>query len=171
MCEPVSLMMAAGTLISMVGQVKAGMDQKKMANYQARVADVNAQNALAIGASEEERIRREGRRVRQNQKAQIAAAGLDVTAGSPLLLQVNAAEETELAALDARLSGQMTADQQTRDAAVRRAEGKLAFTNALFGAASTAFKGGGSVGQRGGFDGLFQPSGGIQNSGLVWPGV
>lgn len=149
MCEP-TILLAAATGLSAVGQIQAGAQQAKLAKYQAKVEEAHAQQATAIAASEEERIRREGRRVRQQQLAQLAAAGLDPTTGSPLLLAVEAAEETELAALDARFSGRLQADEAGRRAALSRAEGRIAKTQGYFGAART-IAGGAYAGAKAGY--------------------
>lgn len=156
MCDPVSAIAIGSAALSAAGQINAGMQQKKLAKYQARAAEVEAQNATALAAEEESRTRRAGRRLLQDQRAQLAAAGLDPDAGSPLLLAVEAAEETELAALDARLSGRLASDERRRDATLRRAEGRLAFVNSLFGAVGTVGK---AVGRRAAEAGWFDSQG------------
>lgn len=172
MCDPIvgPVLMVAAAGMAMVGQIQAGKQQKKLSNFQAQVDEVNAANAKDIATSEEERIRRQGYRVRAEQRAAIAGAGLDIASGSPLLLQVQAAEETELAALDARVSGNLQFDAGRRAAALRRAEGRLAYSSALFkgisGFGRSVAGGANAANDLGLFD-----SGGGGSSLDVWPGV
>lgn len=86
MCDPVSMM--AMTAASAGMQAAGAYSESKAARaghkYNARIADVQAQDALMRGETEVQRQNMRTRQLKGTQRAAMAAAGLDITEGSAL---------------------------------------------------------------------------------------
>ena len=78
MADPVTLALiaGAGAAVSTAGQFQQQRGQQKIAQYQADVAENNRKTAIAQGAEEETRLRREQRRRIGAQRAGLAEAGI-----------------------------------------------------------------------------------------------
>jgi hypothetical protein len=106
----VSTLFSAGSQIKAGGQAKkAGELEQQAANAQAdlsdwnaKVADLQAEDAIQRGAEEEARLRRGVRQLVGAQRAGFAADGVDVGFGSALDVQADTAEQGELDALTIR---------------------------------------------------------------------
>lgn len=156
MCDPITAMMVAGSAIGAYGQIQAGNAASAAANYQAQVATMNAgfaekraQDALMRGQEEEERVRREGGQLQGQQTAQMAAAGVDLSFGSPLDVLIDTSMGIELDAMRTRRNAALEAEDFDRqawnyraDAGMSRAEGKNAKTAGYIGAAGSILSGG-----------------------------
>lgn len=159
MCDPISLMTAAATGLSAVGQIQAGNAAASAAQANAVVQERNAirseqqaKDAIMRGQLEEERKRREGAQIIGSQKARSSAANLDIGYGSPMDAIISTAANIELDALTIRESARREADDfemqaynQRAGAAIGRAEGKNAKTSAFIGAGSSILSGGAKI--------------------------
>lgn len=109
MCEPATLtaltlaLTAASTGVGVAGAIQGGKQAQASANYQAQLADINAQNADKAARDAQERGEREavkhGRDVanlRGRQLNAFASQGLDVGFGTPL----DTAGDTDLLAAE-----------------------------------------------------------------------
>ncbi len=83
-------------------QYGAGQAAGEVGAFNARVADAQADDAIARGKRDEDRHRRDVGRFIGSQRAALAAAGVDVDVGSALDLQLDTAEQGELDALTIR---------------------------------------------------------------------
>jgi hypothetical protein len=148
---------AAGTAVDVYGRVKAGKaeqaagaaaqaaanDQADLSDYNAEVADLQAQDALARGAEQESRYRTQVRAAISTQRATLAANDVAVGFGSAADVQADAAYLGELDALTIRTNAareawgyQVQAADLHRQAAITRKTGVAAA--AAGGARATA---------------------------------
>jgi hypothetical protein len=76
----------AGTGLSAVGMYNQQQTQKKVAENNAKTADINAQSALAAGERDAQAVQRRASGVEGAQRARMAANGLDISEGTPASL-------------------------------------------------------------------------------------
>lgn len=141
-----------GTAVSMYGQKKAG-DAAKAAGesaaqqqeFNARVAELQADDALARGLDEESRFRTSVRGLIGSQRAGFAGQGVDVGVGSAADVQADAAYLGELDSLQIRANAEreawgyrVEASDRRMAADVARKGGQAAQTASRWGMASTA---------------------------------
>ena len=90
MCEPSTIMAVvavASAAFSARTQVKQGKYQKGVAEYNARVAENEAEETRRIGVEEENIQRQRTAELLSRQRAQLGAAGVELGTGSALQLQ------------------------------------------------------------------------------------
>lgn len=147
MCDPVTLLMIAGGVASAGGSLFSGAAGNKANKLNAEIARGNAETLtrqagierelaelpLLKGAFETAKLRRAGARVMGGQFAGFQAAGLDPTAGSPLLVQASTAAQIEV------------------DAALIDAQAQLDHASALSKVARTLGEATGQFGSAAGF--------------------
>jgi hypothetical protein len=172
----------AGAAISAIGQWRAGRQAKEagvaqrraaekqaeILDFNAHVADLQAQDAIERGQQEESRFRQGVRLMMGEQRAGIAASGIDVGFGSAVDVQADTAYLGELDALTLRQNAmreawghKVSAVELRKRGKVAREEGvmlegagRAAQTAARVGAISGAVLTGGSLlAQRYGFGG------------------
>lgn len=108
MCEPTTLaILAAGTAVvggaqKALAATRAAREQAAIEESNAVIAERAATDAMARGAVAEGRARLRGGLLQGHQRAQYAAAGVDVSSGSPLDVVASTAATTELDAEIAR---------------------------------------------------------------------
>ena len=130
-----------GTGLSAFGQYRAGQAQQGAYNYNAQVAESEA-GVARVGAAREEEIHREKlNRLIGTQKALYAAAGVDISSGSPLLTFMETAEEGEKEAQYIRYGGEVEATSKLNEAKLNRYYGKQASRAGTIGAGSTFLTG------------------------------
>lgn len=167
------LLAGVGTATSVYGQVKAGQataaagkateaaanDQAELDLYNAKVADLQAKDAIERGAEEENRFRTEVRGAIGAQRAAIAGNNVDVSYGSAVDVQADAARLGELDALTIRTNAareswgySVQAEDLRREADITRKSGANAAaaarsgrTAAFIGAGTTALTGASSL--------------------------
>jgi hypothetical protein len=182
-------LLVAGTATKVAGQVKAGNAAERageaeqqakeaegqLADYNASVAQLQAQDAVARGAQEESRFRSGVRGLAGSQKAGFAAGNVDVGFGSAVDVQADTAFLGELDALTIRTNAareawgyKVQAEDLTRRGQIARMEGaqareagKAAKSGSRWATAGSILEGASgavSIGQRYGF-GSGAPSG------------
>lgn len=109
MCDLVTALTIGSTLIGGAGAIQQGQAQAASARYNAQVAEMNARmadraakDALERGKLEEQKQREKTAQILGQQRAGMAANGLDLTFGSPLDTLVDTATLGELDALTIR---------------------------------------------------------------------
>ncbi len=84
---------AAGSLagaISSAGAMRAqGEYQRQQYEFNARIAELQAQDAMDRGDKEASHIRKKGNQIQGAQRAALAAQGIDISSGSALDVQVD----------------------------------------------------------------------------------
>ena len=88
MCEPATLALfaagtaAASTAVTTATAYQGARNQKAVANYNAQIAEQNAQDAERQGDEEASKVRRQYAQVGGQQRAGFAAKGIDFESGS-----------------------------------------------------------------------------------------
>lgn len=128
MCEPATIIAGITAVVSAAGAIQSGNAQKKMAEYNAQVAE-------AQGKYNAERQQDRARRLLAQGRVNIAKSGIQVS-GSPLDVLTDNAMNAELD----RLAILRSADSK---AAMSRMEGSAAQQAGYFGAATSLLSGAG----------------------------
>ena len=85
MCEPTTIALGvalAGTAVSAYGAYQQGQTQKKIANYNAKVGELNADDAIQRGAIAADQQRAKVRQILGTQRAVMGASGAEVGSGT-----------------------------------------------------------------------------------------
>lgn len=152
-------LLAGGTAVSARGQVKAGRAAREAGEaeagrleYNARIADLQAEDALLRGTEEEQRFRSTVRGLIGSQRAGFAGQGVDIARGSAVDVQADAAYLGELDALTIRSNAQREAwgyrvqgEDLRLGAGVARRGGRAAQTAGRVAAAGTILGTGSSL--------------------------
>ena len=156
MCELTTMLMIGSTVMGAAGAVQQGKAANASAQYNAQVADVNAKlseiqarDAVARGAIDEQQQRMKTSLTLGQQRAAMAANGVDLKFGSPLDALVDTATMGELDALTIRTNTY----REERDirqqglnaqgqASMMRAEGAAAKSGGYLSAMGTVLGGG-----------------------------
>lgn len=101
MCTGVEVALLVAAAASAAGTVAQGKEARRQAGLQAEIADRQAARARQEAEVEAAAIRRQRSRDAAALRARLAASGIDVSTGSPLLALESQAADTELAALSA----------------------------------------------------------------------
>jgi hypothetical protein len=134
-----------GAALSIIGQLKAGENAKAIGDFNAKVADAQAADALVRGQEDEQRFRAGVRTLIGSQRAGFAGQNVDVTQGSPVHVQADAAFLGELDAQTIKNNAAREAWGYSVQAENARMGGSNAQTASQFGAASTAIGAGYSL--------------------------
>lgn len=101
MCEPTTAMLAltaASTAMAAYGMHQQQSAANSATKFNAEVGEIQAQQAAARGAAEEDRLRLQSSQLQGSQRARLAGTGVDLGSGSALDLQT---DTRALTALDA----------------------------------------------------------------------
>lgn len=132
MCEPATLTMiaigmtAAGAVAQGVAAERRGDFQEKVANYNAKVDEQKAQQAIELGAQEEAQHRQRVRQVQASQRAAMAGSGAVVGEGTFGNILDDTAKAGEFDALQIRSNAARQAWAYRTNADITRSEGKMA---------------------------------------------
>jgi len=121
-----------GPLLSLVGiggevlsERGAAESQAQQSEAQARLADIEAGSIESAARAEEEADRRRTAKILSKQIATGAAAGIDITSGSALLLELDSAKEAELSALTIRQRGEVGVRGKRQEAIFARQQARI----------------------------------------------
>jgi hypothetical protein len=129
-----------GTVVSVAGAIGQSQSQGQQYDYNAQVAEANAQAARQSAAFEEERTRERARRLQGSQRAAYAKAGVQMV-GSPLEVLDETAIEAELDAQAIRYGGAVRAGQELSQAEIDRRRGREARGGGYVSAGATILTG------------------------------
>lgn len=138
-------LMVGGTALSAYGQIKAGNAAKDLGEFNAQVAEAQAEDALTRGREDEQRFRMGVRTLIGSQKAGFSGQNVDVHSGSAVDVQADTAFLGELDAQMIQENAQREAWAHRQEATASRKGGSAAATASKFGAASTILGGGASL--------------------------
>lgn len=136
---------AGGTVLDVVGGIRAGNAAKSLGDYNALTAETQARDALARGAEDEQKFRAGLRGLIGSQRAGFSGQGVDVGTGSAVDVQADAAFLGELDALTIRTNAAREAWGYRREADNYRRGGQQAQSASRWGAASTIVGGAASL--------------------------
>ncbi len=129
MCNPTAVMAVttiASTFVTAQAQREQGRYQKGVADYNARVAENEAQEVREAGVEAENIHRQKAAQLLAKQKAQLGAAGVELTSGSPLQLQEDTVTLGEADALRIRSNFERRAEALETGAVLTRSRGEAA---------------------------------------------
>lgn len=142
MCTGMEILMAAGTAMSVMGQIQQGQQQREMYNAQAQQTLNDAAYRDDAAKAQAEKIRKAGRAQVGEANASLAASGVKLGEGTPLEVQKTITQNSEEDALSAILSGKRTTAAAQQEAQLLGKAGNNAVENSVLGAAGTAMQAG-----------------------------
>jgi len=129
-----------GTLIQAFSQYQQGRATEAASEYNAQVAERQAQAATQKAAFDETARREKGRKLLATQRAASATTGATIGSFEPLFSQT--ASDTELDALAIRYGGQIESERSLSQAGLYRYQGKQAKRSGILSAGATLLTGG-----------------------------
>jgi len=143
MCDPTTaaILSAVGTVSQGYAAMQQGKYEQGVANYNARLAENEAQRERNIGTEEENKQRRAAAEMLSQQRAQIGASGVDISSGSAMNLQQDTITLAEVDARRIRTNYDYAYQAKQNEAKLQRAQGKAAAQagrNAFMGSLLTA---------------------------------
>lgn len=141
MCDPVTALIAAGTAVGAYGQYQQGQYAMAQGRENARVANIQAEDALRRGAIEEDAQRMRVRQMLGAQRAAIGANGITAS-GTALGLLSETAQFAEADAMTIRNNAAREAFGFKNEAVQQINQGRNARRAANYGAFSTLLTGG-----------------------------
>ncbi len=140
MCDPVTIALVGGAALGAVSSFKQGKQAKGQAKVNAAINEIEAQDALEIGAQDEARYRQDVAQVMGAQKAEIGARNAE-RSGTALDLIADTAAIGEADAMTIRNNAAREAYGLRVGAQQFRRAGNAAYSNAKFQAGSTLLTG------------------------------
>jgi len=138
------VLLAIGTAVQVSGQIKAGKAAKAAGEFNARVAEENAEAARLQAAEKERRFRISSRKLLGLTRARIGGSGVAFD-GSVLDVLEETVSNAELDALTIRHAGEVSALAFLNQASVERFKGEAARRNANLKAVGTLLQGAGAI--------------------------
>lgn len=140
---------AIGPVLQGAGMGLGVVSDVQQADIEAKSLQSEARSVEEQAAFDERQSRRQSRLLQGHANAQAAASGIDISSGSPLLLELDRAKQSEIEALSIRRAGKMGADARRYGA--RLARRSIPYTVAAAGTKAggsllSGFMGGGSAG-------------------------
>lgn len=133
-------MMAVGLIgaaVSAAGSVMAGMAQQQVANYNAKVSEINAEAATREGVAQSGATRDQFAEVAGKQRASLAKSGVDINSGTAAMLGLETQRREEVASAVDIWRGRTEATDYKNQAGSYKAAGKAAMMGGVIGAASS----------------------------------
>lgn len=132
---PVALAMAAA------GQIMGGIESNRAARVGAAVDTENSRLTILQGEQEAMQTRRDERAQSGEMIAAMGASGIELGSGSSADLLAQSAYQRELEILNLRMRRAGEANNLLQQAADKKAAGRAALIQGVFGAAATALQG------------------------------
>ena len=134
-----------GTAISAAGTFMSAQQQSEATDYNADVANQNAQMAEDKAAYDAKMHNQEVRRILATQRALYGKSGVSSESGSPLLVMDDTVKQGAMDALAIRYGGDVAAAQERSKANLYKMQGKNIMTAGAIGAGTTLLAGGASA--------------------------
>jgi len=148
MCEPTTILMAAGTLMSAKSAMDQGAASQQIANNNAILAGYAAKDAQARGEEEAAAIQRKAASLKSAQRVSMAAKGLDLGYGTAADLQDQTDFFAQSDAATARTNAGREAWRSESQAQDFRSQGEMAAYNGNMSAMGTLLTGGSQVNEK-----------------------
>lgn len=167
MCEPASTTMLVTSLVmtamagaaSAYGMYQQGQSEKNIAEYNAKVAENEKQKVLTRSRVLESEERQKAMEMQSQQKAALAAQGVDVHSGTALKLQTDTGRIGEMNVMRIRQNSEDQASSLQEQANLSRFQGQSAASQGTMGAIATGIKTVGSMAGTAYKGGLFDGKG------------
>lgn len=137
MCTGMEILSMVATGLQVVGQLSRGQQQSDYNDWQAEQSRADAQAAREEGEVRAERVRRAGDRQQSEARAALAAAGVEVGAGTPVRIDQQIARDAEWDAQQEILYGQRRGARYDSDAAGYERAAENAQTGSMLAAGAT----------------------------------
>jgi hypothetical protein len=137
---------AVASIVSAMGQLQAGENANKIAQYNAAVSEANAARARQAAQAQAALDESNAKRQVDEARAAYAASGVDMT-GTPLLVLSDLATQGELQKQLTLWRGDNAADARLDQAALDRAQGQAALSSSRYSAFSGLLTGGARLGR------------------------
>lgn len=137
-----------GTGISAYSAIEQGRAQSRLAEYNAQLAQRQAQAEEQAGLARADAIREQNKAVAAQQRAGYGASGVDVNTGSPLLVQAKQAGYMEMAAMDAARDAAIGSEGYRDEATLDRMQGSVSRSAGRTGALASILQGTASTANR-----------------------
>lgn len=160
MCEPTTIMAAVAVVSAAFTadqQIKQGKYQKSVAEYNAAVAENEAEETRNAGVEQENIHRRKVAELMSKQRAQLGAANIDLSTGSALDLQEQTQAMGEADALRIRSNFEQRAQALETGADLTQSQGEFAEQAGRGAATGTLLQGASTVLGTGVADKWFTP--------------
>lgn len=170
MCEPTTIMAAVAVVsgaFTAQQQRAQGKFQKGVADYNARVAENEAEETRAAGVERENIQRRRTAELISKQRAQLGAANVDIGSGSALQLQEDAEILGEADALRIRSNFERRAGSLDTSAELTESQGEFAESAGKNAAIGTLLSTAATVGSTGVADKWFTPNSAATQVGTI----
>lgn len=138
-----ALLIAGAAAYQSYAQVESAKDQRRLANRNADMLEVSANDALARGEEEAKVVRRRAAMTRGSQRAALAAQGVDVNDGIATDLQDETGILGELDAAKVRKNAWREAWSIRTQAGYQREAGRYAYRAGVNNAIGTGLQGAG----------------------------
>lgn len=134
----------AGAATSAAGAMAQASAQKQASDFNAKVAQNNAQAQSQQAMADANRIKQQGDRLRGKQVATLAAAGVDPNSGSGSAITYDSKVQNELDQLTTIYKGQVAAGGDDSQATLDRMQGRGAVNAGYLQAGGTLIQGAGA---------------------------
>ena len=145
---PIALTVASAAL-SAKSAADEGASQQSIAKFNAALKEQEATRREQAGSLALSRRKKESAKLLSSQRAAFAKAGVRGDTGSPLLTQIDSAENLTLDALTEQFNIQTGVQQARAQAEIFRLKGKSAARAGKIGVGSAALQGGSQLAQLG----------------------
>lgn len=142
MCTGLEILLIAGTAVSAGTAYVQGQQQKKFNNFQAAQATADAAAEREAGAVRADKTRKMGRAQQSEARAALAAGGVEVGSGTPLVIDDEIFKRSEEDALQEILYGSRRGDRLDQEGQGLRMAGSNAGTAGTMGAVGSVLSGG-----------------------------
>jgi len=136
-----------GAMVGMLGSVMQGMAGKQMADYEAKVAKINAEAAIREAFAQSGATRDQFSEARGEQTAALAKSGVDINTGTAATLGLETQRREEHAAAVDIWKGRTEQTKFKNIAEAKKAEGKAAMMGGIIGGISSLVGGLSGMGQ------------------------
>lgn len=142
MCEPMTVMAVAGTLMTAYGSIQQGKAQEDIANYNAKASEAQAADSLARGGVAADQQRAKVRQILGTQRALMGDSGVVAGEGTQGQVLDQTATLGELDARQIEVNAQREAWGLKTQAAGARLQGQYAAQAGLYSGIGSLITGG-----------------------------
>lgn len=134
-------MQAAAMAMQMAGSAGGTIAKVQEADLTAKSLQSEARSIEAQAAFDETQQRRKNRLMLGEANAQAAASGVQISSGSPLLMELDRVKQSEIEALSIRRAGSIQAEGRRYGARLARRSIPYTILGGIMGAGGSAMKG------------------------------